>query len=375
VKLNFLTKYKIFNQYLYQNLGYFAQKCYELSGDKFTVTEAIKPILIVARQHYSEQWQTYSSLSLKELKSILDFQRKSATDIRVVQQYIVNKEQDGFDVKVIEFNEKFIKSIPLNTLLIPETELINNQIDERSVCQLVTPIGELFWAKSTDKVHSVYRQGLLNSPDAFKMSIGYPAETKVAVFEQEQYLNLLKNSLLHINILQLLKISSFEFTQQFDVKALHKVYWAPLITGLVFLLSTNGYFLYKQDMLERQLLSYGDQVTELLQAKVKQDENTIFIDAINKEVHSIPLVHDNWAIVYQAIKSNMHVQRFAKQDDGYVLRGLADDASKVLTTINNLPQVSSAGFQGVVRKSRKKDSFIIKLELTPLPMSNTIKES
>jgi len=255
VKLKLLSKYKVAVQFLYQNVGYYAQQCYDLSGDDFCHCDTLKPVLIVARQHYSEKWQTYPALSLKELKNILKLQKSSSANERVIQQYVTNKEQDGFDVKTIHFSTQLLSSITSNTILIPETELIESKVDERAIYHLKTPIGEVFWAKSTDRIHSVYRQGLLNSVDSFKMSIGYPSDVHVAMFEQKEYLGLLKSSLININLAQLIKIVSFELTNSIDIKTLHKVYWAPIATALVFLLITNGYFLYKNNQLEQQLLA------------------------------------------------------------------------------------------------------------------------
>jgi len=86
-------------------------------------------------------------------------------------------------------------------------------------------------------------------------------------------------------------------------------------------------------------------------------------------------VHEHWSIIYETIKHKMHVQQFRKREGSYIIRGLADDASKVLTAINNLPQVSSASFQGVVRKSRGRDSFIIQFKLVPSKAKDLIKET
>jgi hypothetical protein len=374
VKLNFLTQYKIAAQFLYQKVGYYAQRCYDLSGDSFTPCDTLKPILIIARQHYSEKWQTYPALSLKELKSILKLQKKVFENQRVIQQYVINNEQDGFDVKTVLFSESLTEVIEKNTILIPETELIETKEEERVIFHLDTPVGEVFWAKSNDRIHSVYRRGLLNSSDNFKMSIGYPNDVNVVSFDQVEYLNLLKNSLENIHIVQLLKITSFEFTNFVDIESLHRVYWIQIGIAFVFLLSTNGYFLYKNNSLDNQLLSYGEQVTELLEIKVKQDKASLFIDAINHEIKSVEKVHEHWNIIYEAVQQEMHIQQFRKRDDVYIIRGLADDASKVLAAVNGLPQVSSAVFQGAVRKSRRKDSFIIELRLTSGKALNVILE-
>jgi hypothetical protein len=363
VKLKNLTKFAIAQQYLYKKVGYFAEKCYDITGNLFTLTDDEKVILIVARKHYSEEWQTYPALSAKELKAILALQVSSNNESRLIHQYFVNKDQDGFDVKTISFSKELIDNINDNTVLIPETELLATVNNERVAYHLITPSGELFWAKSQNQIYSVYRQGLLSNSESFKMSIGYPSEINVEQLDQSQYLELLKYSLNNTPIPRLVNISSFSFTNTFDFKVLHSLYWGPAITATVFVLLVNGYYLYKNSSLEEQLLTYDTEINQLLSMKVEQDRSSAFLDVINKELASYELVHGDWSIAYEASKQNMHIQQFRKRDDNWTMRGKSDDASKVLAAINVLPEVSSAVFRGPVRKSRGKDAFVIELQM------------
>jgi hypothetical protein len=94
-----------------------------------------------------------------------------------------------------------------------------------------------------------------------------------------------------------------------------------------------------------------------------QDQKNAFINIATTEFKNIPPKLEYWEIIYNAVSSGMHVQQFRKRDNTYLLRGKADDASEILAVINQLPMIKNAAFDGTVRKSRKKDSFIIKFEV------------
>ncbi len=363
MKLNLLTKYKHLSRLLYRNVGYYADCSYELSGESFAKCNHDFPILIVARQYYSEQWTSYPAISLSELKNILKLQSQSVSDERLLHQWSVNEEQEGFDVKTISFSIKLPEYIKPHTVLIPETELLVCNNHNHLVYQLATPLGELFWARTAKQTHSVYKKGLLTQTGAFKMSIGYPGNAEEVALNQQAYLRLIKESIENTPLAKLFSICSVKLGSLIKVKKLHQVYWSPVVCALCFLLMTNGYYLFLNSQLDDKLSSYGSQVNKLLNIKVKQDKASNFIKVANDELNSSALVHSHWNIVYEAVRQKMHVQQFRKREGNFIIRGLAKNSSSVLTAINALPVVESATFKGTVRKSRGKDSFIIQLKL------------
>jgi hypothetical protein len=66
----------------------------------------------------------------------------------------------------------------------------------------------------------------------------------------------------------------------------------------------------------------------------------------------------------------MQVSRFKRDKEGIELRGLAEQSTKILSDLNELPEVIDATFQGSIRKSRGKDSFTIVLQVKPLRLES-----
>lgn len=363
VNFNFISKSKLMQKWFYQQVGYVGDTCFDISENQFIVDDSVKPVMIVARQYYTEFWKTYSSLSLQELKSILKLHRSASNQFNIIQQYYKNSEQDGFDVKTITFSDKLLSLIPSHTILLPETELIHNKENSNVIFQLDTPAGMLFTCKLSDKINSTYKKGLINSIPAFRMSIGIPEVTPLHYVDGTMFLAMLKKGLLEMPIHNLYLFTSFNFKKMVNPIVLHATYWSPLVTAIAFMIMTNIYFTYQNHQLDNKLAEYGDQVEELLEFKKEQDKINDFVSTIDNQIKQYPPVHAHWNIVYQAVKQGMHVQQFRKNENKYILRGLATDSSKVLAAINDLPEVTSATFDGVVRKSRGNDSFIIQFLL------------
>lgn len=363
MKLNIISKSKLTKSWLYNKIGYVSDTFFELSKSALSVTKKSKSVMIVARHHYCETWQLYPALSLKELKSLLDLQKQVSSGFSPIQQYFVNKEHDGFDVKTITFSSELNTLLPAETILIPETELFDLVNINRFICELETPAGVLFLAKTDTKTHSAYRKGMVNNVTTFKMSVGLSDTVEQKLFTEVDFLKLLKNGLLNLPIKKLLSLSSFKINLFIQPKSMHALYWAPLITALLFLISTNSYLIYKNNILENNLTAKGSIVDELLNFKQQQDQHSELIKLLNSEIKTHKAVLPSWDIVHQATIQGMEVHQFRKRDGKIILRGIADNASKVLAGVNKLPQVSSAVFDGAVRKSRGQDYFIIQLQL------------
>jgi len=363
VKLNIISKSKLTENWLFSRVGYVSEAFFELSKSALTETEKSKPVMIVSRQHYIETWQLYPALSLKELKSLLELQKQVNIGFSPIQQYFPNKEHDGFDVKTINFSSGLDSLLPPETMLIPETELFNLINERRFVYDIETPKGRLFFAKTDMKGHSAYMKGMINSVTTFKMSIGLPDEIESKFFNNTEFLKLLKSGLLAHSLHKIKNIISYKMRLFIKPKVLHSLYWAPLLTALCFVITTNSYLIYKNNQLENNLIVKGSTVDELLDFKQQQDQHSSLIELLNSEIKTHQAVLPDWDILYQATLEGMEVHQFRKREGKIILRGIADNASQVLTAINNLQQVSSAVFDGVVRKSRGRDYFIIQLQL------------
>lgn len=370
MNLNFLTKYRSVNKLLLNNVGYIGERCYQIakvaSGNcELVACESAAPLMIVARQHYEESWATYSSLSLKELKSLLALQQ-SAAGFKPLRQIVENKSQDGFDVKTITFSADLLKWIPANTALLAETQLLTLHFTPSDTALLSnhTPSGRLFLAWSKQKIHSAYAKGLMANIERFKLSIGVNDSEQVQEIAQAQYGQHLISLLENAPLSKLIANISFDAKQAINMNKLHALYLAPIAVATLFLVASNSYLWFSHQQLQNQVSEQGSSIGEVLKQKRENDRNHQLISVLAAEVNQVERVHSHWNILEQAINSGMQIKRFATNTSGIELRGTADNASKVLTEINQLKQVKSAIFVGSVRKSRGQDSFVINLELS-----------
>lgn len=365
MKLSIVRKFPKLANWLSNQVGYFGDQFFQINEDGFAPSASEPRLAIVSRKHYKESWKSYPSISHTELSNILNLQTPADSDTRFIHKITESIDKDGFDVKTIEFSNTVNSKVSPQIVLLPETELLAvRESKNREILDIKTPIAELFCAMSNGKSQSAFKNNLLKDVHAFKLSIGYPDSTNIKSLNQSDYAKYLLDSLLECDFKNLIKVVSVNVRSLLDTRRLHMLYWGPVLSALIFVLATNTYYYIQNQNLNAQLESYDSTVNELLQMQRTQNESQAFIDIVSQEFEQIRPAHKNWNVVYQVVSAGMHVQQFRKRDSRYLLRGNADDASNILSVLNELPNVSNASFEGVVRKSRGKDSFVIQFEIT-----------
>lgn len=363
MNLAILKKFPRLSSRLHNYIGYLGDATYKLDGDAFVPCDESPKVIIVARRYYQEHIQTYPSISKAELNQLLKLQEELASGYPRLINVTKNQQQDGFDVKTIEFDIKLIELIGEKKILIPETALIRNEESEAVLYDLETPLGKLFHASIFGKMSSAYARGVVNNIEAFGLSAGSPLSTPVNEIKKSDYGKFLFERLFSAELAQLVKICSFNPSKMIKVDQLHWLYGAPLASALLFVLASTLYYqvgIYRAD---NRLSEYGSEVEQLLSLKQSQDENIALVTMLNEQLQGNERVHHEWDIVYEAAKKGMFVQQVRKRDGSMLIRGKAKDASKILEAVNKNTLVESAIFSGVVRKSRGEDMFIIKVEM------------
>ncbi len=391
VKLKLLTQHKQLANILQTNLGYLGDELFsfqaESSNDsadntcgksfskKIALTKS-KKLIIVARKYYQEQWKTYSALTMKELKNILTLQQQVNKGLKLIQRVVINKEQDGLDVKTITFDSDLVATLSKHVILIPETELLRRHVTNggRTVAEIDSPCGVLFWSHSVNKVNSVYKKGFVNNLVSFKQSVGLPNDTDDLSISEQDYATLLFQLIENTPVQQLFAVASVNINphELINLNKLHALYLAPLVLTGCFLLSVNSYFYVQKNILSAQLEESNAEVMALLNDKQIIDKTNQTINIINTEFLSVQATHEVWNILHKAIESGMQVSRFKRDKQGVELRGLAEQSTKILSDLNELPEVTDATFKGGIRKSRGKDSFTIVLQVKS-PRSESTK--
>jgi hypothetical protein len=335
-----------------------------------------KVFLIVSKKHYVEEKNTYSAISLKELKQILKLQLDKSSALKPIQRIVVNKEQDGFDVQTFKFKATVEENISANAVIFPETELLTHFFSDskKSVAEVSTPSGILFWAHSNGRTHSAYQKGLLRNVTNFLQSIGLPEQSAVNKISKDSYIPLLFDLLESTSIDKLYSAMSVNIGGTFDKDRLHHLYFGPLIVATLFSLSLNAYFYIEKLSITSEIEENAAETLSLMSKKreISTIENTL--DSVNNTFKKIESTHEIWNLVYKVINDGMEISRFKRTNKGIELTGRADKASFIINELNKAPEVHQAAFKGDIRKSRGMDSFTILLELNKKKVKKILRE-
>ena len=353
------------SKWLNKFVCYFSGRFYRLDNKLgFEANDASQHIIVVAKSYYTEQWQSFPAISKSELKKILEL-NLSVNGKASIQRVYKNSEIDGFDVKTISFNNDLLKLIGNGKLLIPETELIAKFLLTNDVVALEveSPRGKLFISENQNRVTSALHGGLLNSLTKYKLSAGVSDTAESKKLSIEAYANTLLNCFNSTSPQELLQISYFDVKSLFTKKQLHLLYWAPIATASVFTLGTLVFSQLQLSSLESELKNHGDLVGNLLNTQNQIQQNFELAGAIGAELQLTQNFYEYWDIVYHLVEEGMFVQQFIKRDEFYRIRGKADDASKILERLSKIKNVENASFEGVVRKSRGQDAFVLQFNI------------
>ena len=310
MKINDLIQNIKTKDWLRNHVAYFHEKLFTLTSNGFVEIEHVPKIIIVARKYYSESWQTYPSVSLKELKELLKLQQNAKQSVIIKQSYSKNEQQEGFDVRTTQFNE-LISTNYSQCFLVPETDLIAHDYEsENVVLELETPAGSLFYALTEGKTHSAYKKGLVSSLNVFSLSVGLSDKAKQVELDSTQYSQKLWAILKNYPLSKINKLVSSDFRKSINTNMLHATYWAPLISAALFIFIVNGYFMLQYSALEDQLSENTQQINSLLSKKQSIDDTNSYVLDVSSELSSLPRVLSHFQIAHEAIKAGMDIQQF-----------------------------------------------------------------
>lgn len=342
-------------------LGYFANgnvtPLYESSNN-------FKPwLLIVARKHYSIQYKSYPALSLAELKSLLKINQQHQSDLKSLIEVTINKEIDGFDVKTITFNNEYVEQLSKAWLLIPETEVLNQQLADKQLYELHTPAGLLFYSQSDFASHSAYCGGLIHNITTYKHSIGVADNVTVNKISQQHYFNFLAEQLNALNLANLPKIATINKKNKITSWQLHALYWGPLLSITLFLAVAAGWQWFSINQTEQLIASQSENANQLLSQKQQLDQLNSKVVLFNQHIAKHPSVLSDWEVVNSALSTGMIINRFSFRQGQLTLSGESANANATISEISKLPQVKSAIFASGVRKYRGSERFEIEIIL------------
>jgi hypothetical protein len=363
VTLDFINKYPVIKSWLIRQVGYYSKELYLFDDNQLKKNSRHNAkIIILAKCHYSESWQSFASVNKKEVDKILSLKKETLTHLGISFQTFTNKAIDGFDVKVTTIDENVITTLGQDKIYIPETELFTSG-DSYQLLEIETLAGKVFCSFSGNKTKISYAKGIVDNTETYKLSVGLSSDVKAVVVNNDKFPSFLLSQLFKLRLNNFFSSISFDIKSWFNLTHLHLLYWGPLVSALCFYLLLNGYLYFKTNSFEQSLTLDGDKVGEIITQKRKLDQNISLFSVLSSEFGEQNFVHNHWQIVDTLLSAEMKITRINFQNSKLVIRGVADKASDVLTTITEHERIISAAFQGPVRKSRGKDSFILTLQV------------
>ena len=376
MNLTQFIKTPLLKKYLLKQLAYFSNGCYvfeeqnkEVNADDEYIFKAIDStkakLVIVAQLHYQQFWQSYTSVSKKELQQIISLQRSNENMAGTIFQVFENLAIDGFDVKKIIFDQKVLDTLGEQRVLIPETELYYNQDALSSVLSLTTPAGIMYASYFANKSTSSYAKGFLTNIETFKLSSGLPTEIEQINIKADKYASYLFNKFTNQELTLLFKISALNIKSWFKAKELHLLYWMPLLSAILFYICSNTFLWWQMHSIENSLASQGKEITTLLQRKNLYDQKKGLLQLLNVEFSKTATVHQHWSLVYKLVEEGMIINQLTFNKNLLSVRGMANNASVVLTAVAKDERIESIGFNGTVRRSKSKGKDLFTLDLIP----------
>lgn len=351
--------------WLTKYLGYYANELFLFKNEQFinAPIKGSKPkVIIMAKNHFTETWQSFPSVNRKELDKILALKEQAQTESISKFQVFKNDKIDGFDVRIMTLDKAMIESLGEDKLFLPETDILAMN-DADTLLQVESPAGKLFCVNVNGIIKSSYAKGIMVNIDTFKLTVGLPSDVDSQEITKSNFAQFLLMAIFNSSLSNLMQASVYNVKSWCKWNQLHLLYWAPLLTALSFYSLTSAYYYAQSNLITRGLEQGGSEVSEILQKKRAVDKNRSEIKTLSDDFGKQNYVHFHWQVIDKLLENGMIITRATYDAPILTIRGTADKASDVLAMIAKNEHVKSAAFQGSVRKSRGKDSFVLTLDI------------
>ncbi|MBR8842489.1 hypothetical protein [Pseudoalteromonas sp. JC3] len=352
MKLGNLLQIKWAGEKLKSQIGYYDERLYCITDGGFVTTDIVPKIVILARKFYTLRTKDYTSISKQELGKILELQKKSSTD-KLSFTVTENSSIDGFTVVYIELKD-LPNELESVVVYIPETELFNINI----IAEVTAPESCFYVGKGT----SVLKGGLISNFEAFKFSIGETSQSHSLTLDADEYASYLLGLLSNLEMKELRSKLIFNKDVITNPFKLHLLYYIPLLSVFITLLSTFGWNEWKKYELESKNESLSVEVSALLDFRDSIDANNDLTQSIVKATEQSDFVHPLWDVLHIAMTKGFYLDSYEYDGNSFEISGHAKSANEVLKAVSGMNMILNASFRGGVRKIRGDDHFTIRFQ-------------
>lgn len=219
--LDFISKHPVIKRWLIKQVGYYSNELYQFSDNKLIKSSINSPkLIIIAKCHYSESWQSFPSVNKKEIEKILELKNKNNIEQLNTSQVLKNSSIDGYDVKTVTINTLILDVLGHDKIFIPESDLFILK-DGNKLLEVDTLAGRIFCAKIDNKIKTSYAKGIINNISNYKLTVGIADDTEVQSVGKEQFPEFLLTQFQNFKLTKLHKVALFKLNSMFNSMHLH----------------------------------------------------------------------------------------------------------------------------------------------------------
>jgi hypothetical protein len=317
-------------------------------------------ILIIGKEHYSEENRSFPLQSRKELNKILKLESENSDGTML---YSIGSYIEG---------QRSVISWQIKSPVLLELALTPIFVVPESALLLCNKPGQLFNASRNNRAFwfidnqgqflCAEKKGLISSSTMFLASAGISDQTACAGLDDHDYLALLSESLLGV---LLTNLGGFKTS----LRKLESIDWlshlkysgtAVILLFIGYVGLTSMYLKMRLDSAKQDQVVYATKTKDVFQLKAQLsvvEQKDRQITAVNNAVSAPNVI---WRFIVPLAKRGIKFSRVSMSPDGtYTVAGEADKATDVLEFIKSDPLVKEPQFVGQNTVLNGKDRFSI----------------
>lgn len=358
---------------------------YEQGGYSLLPDDTAKGrVVIVSRQHYREFVNHYPVTRLGELKQVL---RTEYQQNPLVMHYIGPVQEQRRAVCTIVFTADFCNALEQSCLLIPETLLLwhaNRQqysadsSEAKRTLEVGYAGGYFLYCGAVVPLSQTVNPFCADF-QSFVLNNGVPDTTSYYKVADTDYASLLITAL-QSSVTAIAKLALWHKPALSKVAIPVKKLAISLgIVALTYVCVVTAYYQFSFARQQDKLAALGSEVNSLLDiqqqllSRADAAERLASLRADKRYSAHI------WQVIIPLLQTDLALtlQNVSTEDNRIILRGQANQATAVLTALQQSEWVTDVRFDDSVRRQRDRDIFVISLMLRqqPLPIEKASEQS
>lgn len=314
------------------------------------------PFVVLARELYSEQWQSFAIRSKRELQKVLRLRDHDNS----VMHFIGDEHEGRRSVLTVTLSQAALVYAQKAYIVLPETLVLNAALDD-GVYFVQAAKQNYYLHRNQRQWQSVPTSPLIKDEATAKLALGVSASRNVATLKQNDVQSMLPEGVLKLGL---------SYWQQGwrKVESDKPFAWQQALTlsaGVIVLygLISTAYLSVDRWWTEQQLAEIEPAVSDVLADQNAVNQARATIEELQRFQTNWRAVNNFWQVYRVTEEQNVEL-RFLRGDfRELTLSGLAENALPFMQDLNASGAVATSDFASPVRANGGQQSFIIEMTL------------